>query len=171
LTVCTCGTHGFTHKHSTAIQVIAQVLIWFEKFLTRCYRPLKCYLQSLACALLVTQATKVAVGTLRPDFLARCAPIIQPPDNFTIQYGQITTAEYPCTGNADDIKEGRQSFPSGHSAFSFNLAAYASSYLLWCWNMRRAWVPKNLKPWQEFLSDLGNVVAKLWLLIMLGVAW
>jgi len=45
---------------------------------------------------------KAAVGRLRPDFLARCAPV-----------GGL------CTGAADVILEGRRSFPSGHSALSF----------------------------------------------------
>lgn len=132
--------------------------------------PPPCRLQSLLCTLLVTQATKVAVGWLRPDFITRCAPLS--PGNLTIQYGQDTAPLYPCT-NPDSgvIKEGRQSFPSGHTSSSFNLASYSSGYLIWCWNMRRQWAPRRQEPWTEFLSDLGNVVAKVWMLIMLATAW
>ena len=126
-------------------------------------------IQSLACALLVTQASKMAVGRPRPDFLARCAPV--PPSTVTIQYSEDTTSLYPCTGEDSTVKDGRQSFPSGHSAFSFNLATYASSYLIWCWHMRRQWAPRRMGPKAEFLSDLWNVLAKLWMLIMLAVAW
>lgn len=127
-------------------------------------------LQSFLCALVVVQATKVAVGRLRPDFLARCNPI--PPQTVSIQFGENTNSLYPCT-NTDSgvIKDGKQSFPSGHSAFSFNIAIYASAYLIWCWNMRREWVPRNRGPKAEFLSDLWNVVAKIWMLCMLAVAW
>jgi membrane-associated phospholipid phosphatase len=87
---------------------------------------------ALACTLLVTQVTKLEVGRLRPDFLARCAPV--PPAAVSIQYGQDTSALYPCTSaDASAIKDGRQSFPSGHTSFSFNLATYSSAYLIWCW--------------------------------------
>lgn len=127
-------------------------------------------MQSLACALLVTQATKVSVGRLRPDFFARCEPVV--PDTVTIQYGQDVVSEYPCQSTDEGvIDDGRQSFPSGHSAFSFNLATYASAYLIWCWNMRREWAPRSMGPLQEFLSDLRNVIAKVWMLLMLAVAW
>ena len=100
----------------------------------------------------------------------RCNPI--KPDNVTIQFGENPDSLYPCTNtDAGVIKDGRQSFPSGHSAFSFNLATYASAYLIWCWNMRREWAPRCLGPKQEFLSDLWNVIAKLWMLLMLALAW
>ncbi len=80
----------------------------------------------------MTQVTKLEVGRLRPDFLARCAPV--PPAAVSIQYGQDTSALYPCTSaDASAIKDGRQSFPSGHTSFSFNLATYSSAYLIWCW--------------------------------------
>lgn len=112
----------------------------------------------------------MSVGWLRPDFFARCEPVI--PENITIQYGQDVTSEYPCTStDSGVIDDGRQSFPSGHTSFSFNLATYASAYLIWCWNMRREWVPRSLPPMQEFLSDLRNVVAKVWMLLMLAIAW
>ena len=43
----------------------------------------------------------MAVGRLRPDFLARCA---------------FSVLKQACTGDAELIREGRLSFPSGHSA-------------------------------------------------------
>ena len=127
-------------------------------------------LQSFLCALAVVQATKVAVGRLRPDYLARCNPVA--PQTVTIQFGQNTNSLYPCT-NTDSgvIKNGKQSFPSGHSAFSFNIAIYASFYLIWCWNIRREWTPRSRGPKAEFLSDLWNVCAKLWMICMLAFAW
>ncbi|KAJ3049093.1 hypothetical protein HK097_009883 [Rhizophlyctis rosea] len=42
----------------------------------------------------------MAVGRLRPDFLARCA---------------FSVLKQACTGDAELIREGRLSFPSGHS--------------------------------------------------------
>ena len=37
--------------------------------------------------------------------------------------------------------------------------------------MRREWTPCSLGPRTEFLNDLYNVIAKLWMLIMLALAW
>jgi hypothetical protein len=51
---------------------------------------------SLAVTLLVTQATKVSVARLRPDFLARCQPQ-NAPSTIELEYGQDTAAMYPCT--------------------------------------------------------------------------
>lgn len=49
----------------------------------------------------IVENFKNVVGRLRPDFIARCIPI-----------------EGICTGNIGRIKEGRKSFPSGHTATS-----------------------------------------------------
>ncbi|KAG7672061.1 hypothetical protein Ndes2526B_g06972 [Nannochloris sp. 'desiccata'] len=126
--------------------------------------------QSFLCAVVVTQATKYTVGRLRPDFLPRCNPI--PPANVVIQFGQDTRNLYPCTNTDEDvINEGRLSFPSGHTSLSFNVITYASAYLIWCFHMRREWVPRCKGPRDEFLSDLKNVIAKLWMLVMLALAW
>jgi hypothetical protein len=37
--------------------------------------------------------------------------------------------------------------------------------------MRRAWAPRRMSPRAEFLADLGNVAAKVWMLLMLALAW
>jgi membrane-associated phospholipid phosphatase len=37
--------------------------------------------------------------------------------------------------------------------------------------MRRSWAPRCMSPRAEFLADLGNVAAKVWMLLMLAVAW
>ena len=37
--------------------------------------------------------------------------------------------------------------------------------------MRRAWAPRRRGAAAQFLSDLGNVTAKAWMLLMLAVAW
>ena len=53
---------------------------------------------SIATAFLFTCVVKVHVGRLRPDFLSRCMPV-----------------DGSCTGEAAAVREGRKSFPSGHS--------------------------------------------------------
>ena len=71
----------------------------------------------LLCAFLndiVTNALKLMVGRLRPDFLDRCKPNYTdyPPDPETGYVGNPAV----CTGSAAEIEEGRKSFPSGHSS-------------------------------------------------------
>ena len=69
--------------------------------------------EALALTLVTTVALKRAVGRLRPDFLARCQP----------------DASGACTGDSDDILEGRQSFPSGHTLLSFAGGTFLTLYL------------------------------------------
>jgi membrane-associated phospholipid phosphatase len=69
------------------------------------------------------------------------------------------------------VEDGFKSFPSGHSSTSFNLTVYASAYLIWCWHVRKPVEQRVLSFRAEFLSDVGNVSAKLWSLIMLSFAW
>lgn len=59
-------------------------------------------------------ATKNWAGRLRPDFLSRC---------------QWNNVKLKCTGDAQQILEGRRSFPSGHAAHSFAGGMFAASWL------------------------------------------
>lgn len=87
--------------------------------------------------LLVTQCLKNATGRLRPDFLSRCQ-------------GQIGTDYFRtmtnCTGDPSVVKEGRKSFPSGHSSCKPSLSLYqlASKLLYsgiwWSWVSRTIFV-------------------------------
>ena len=134
--------------------------------------------QAVGLTLMTVEATKVAVGRYRPDFLARCDPA-DPwlpggnPGYPLLEYGNDTVGLYPCsdTYSEDTIKDGRQSFPSGHAAFSMVLGAYGAGYMIWCWHMRVEWSPRTKTAWKEFLADLGNVAAKVWTICMLGFSW
>ncbi|KAJ3011750.1 hypothetical protein HKX48_006688, partial [Thoreauomyces humboldtii] len=75
---------------------------------------------ALSFTLLITQIVKVAVGGLRPDFLARCVPIF---DDSLLK--QVVS----CQGSKGDIKEGRKSFFSGHSSLSWVGLGFLSLYL------------------------------------------
>lgn len=73
-------------------------------------------LSSLACAMLLTNAIKVSVGRLRPDFIARCIPV-------------SAADSVLCTGAYADVREGRKSFPSGHTTVAFAGLFYLSLVL------------------------------------------
>lgn len=126
--------------------------------------------------LLLSQVFKVMVGRLRPNFLARCQPDV--PEGLVFTFSNITSAignpeiQYPCTNpDHDQVDEGRLAFPSGHTSICFNLAVYASGYLIWVAHWRQPALPHRLSFWQEFRSDLVNVLAKAWMLGMLCFAW
>eukprot|EP00002_Diphylleia_rotans_P014771 TRINITY_DN2873_c0_g4_i1.p1 TRINITY_DN2873_c0_g4~~TRINITY_DN2873_c0_g4_i1.p1 ORF type:complete len:256 (-),score=52.90 TRINITY_DN2873_c0_g4_i1:128-895(-) len=63
---------------------------------------------------IITNIIKISYGKLRPDFLDRC----QPDENSV------------CTGDEDEIREGRKSFPSGHASYSFAGCVYLTLVLL-----------------------------------------
>jgi membrane-associated phospholipid phosphatase len=131
--------------------------------------------QAVGLTLMTVMATKISVGRYRPDFLARCDPADPwlPPGGPVLEYGNNTIGMYPCsdTYSEDTIKDGRQSFPSGHAAFSMVLGAYGAGYMIWCWNLRVAWGPRTKSPWAEFFNDLLNVAAKIWTICLLGFSW
>jgi diacylglycerol diphosphate phosphatase/phosphatidate phosphatase len=64
--------------------------------------------------MMFTNAFKLYAGRLRPDFLARCKPDIT---------GMCTST------NLSDVRDGRLSFPSGHSSTSFGAMVFLSCYL------------------------------------------
>lgn len=75
----------------------------------------------------ITDIIKLIVGRPRPDFAYRCWPEsggIAPVEAF-MEGGE----ELHCTGNQALIMEGRKSFPSGHSSFSFCSLGFVFFYL------------------------------------------
>jgi len=76
---------------------------------------------SVLVTAVITDAMKDAVGRPRPDFFYRCFPDGK---EFYDQLGNVI-----CHGKASDIKEGRKSFPSGHTSWSFAGLCFLSFYL------------------------------------------
>lgn len=64
-----------------------------------------------------TETIKLAIGRPRPDFFYRCFPD-----------GKVTE-KFTCTKVTRDIIDGRKSFPSGHSSFSFCSMGFLSLWL------------------------------------------
>jgi len=62
----------------------------------------------------ITEALKNRVGRLRPDFLSRC---------------QWDAARHVCTGDVNQIFDGRKSFPSGHSSTAFVGMTFVTLFL------------------------------------------
>ena len=78
----------------------------------------------------VTDIIKLTVGRPRPDFFFRCWPERGFPEDvnvFTIQ--KDGTQDLKCTGDLAVLIEGRKSFPSGHSSFSFSTFGFVLFYL------------------------------------------
>ena len=79
--------------------------------------PSLAFFVAVTFTLLITEVIKNSVGRLRPDFLARCQP----------EQNQINNPS--CNGDPAVVKEGRKSFPSGHSSLSFSGLGFLSFYL------------------------------------------
>eukprot|EP01027_Heterolobosea_sp_BB2_P019066 GEZU01026784.1.p2 GENE.GEZU01026784.1~~GEZU01026784.1.p2 ORF type:complete len:294 (+),score=43.55 GEZU01026784.1:1611-2492(+) len=71
-------------------------------------------LESGFATFLFVNYTKIITGRLRPDFLARCQP----------------DTNLECTGNPEDVEDGRLSFPSQHAATAFAGLGFLALYLL-----------------------------------------
>lgn len=146
-------------QHNTATEAVACVIFFFLDGV-----------QSFIFGLLVTQVTKFVVGRPRPDFLARCNPANTQEDAIII--GGDPSEVWPCQSPwSGTLKSGWESFPSGHTSTVFNTTVYCAAYLIWCWHMRLPWKPMQLNMKQQFLLDLRNVAAKVWMLILLAFAW
>ena len=78
----------------------------------------------------VTDIIKLTVGRPRPDFFFRCWPEAGYPEDVSVfQIHKDGTQDLKCTGDLLVIAEGRKSFPSGHSSFSFSTFGFVFFYV------------------------------------------
>lgn len=88
---------------------------------SRCFLISGYFLFGAAICQLFTDIGKYTIGRLRPHFIAACLPTLNPKECTDFTY--IISA---CAGSdIGVIREGRLSFPSGHSSFSFYCMTFA----------------------------------------------
>ena len=90
----------------------------------------------------ITNVLKLTVGRPRPDFAFRCWPDKGWPDNELVftNFDSDGVQELNCSGDRAKVIQGRKSFPSGHSSFSFAVFVFTFLYLSGKWKI---FVTKN----------------------------
>uniref|UniRef100_A0A915IYI7 Phosphatidic acid phosphatase type 2/haloperoxidase domain-containing protein n=1 Tax=Romanomermis culicivorax TaxID=13658 RepID=A0A915IYI7_ROMCU len=94
-------------------------------FATRLYFYIGYFLFGAALCLSLTKIGKFSIGRLRPHFMSVCRPSFNISECSDHKYIE----EPHCTGDQDKIRNGRLSFPSGHSSFAFYTMMFAIFYI------------------------------------------
>ncbi|KAJ3365764.1 hypothetical protein GGF32_008162 [Allomyces javanicus] len=92
---------------------------------------------SLSWTMAITDVTKIVVGRLRPDFLDRCKPVEH-------------NGTWTCTGDAHLVRNGRVSFPSGHSSLTFSGWVFVALFI-WGTLAASSW---RRSPWVQSVLAL-----------------
>uniref|UniRef100_V9KGM8 Lipid phosphate phosphohydrolase 3-like protein n=1 Tax=Callorhinchus milii TaxID=7868 RepID=V9KGM8_CALMI len=111
-----CYRVRFLHKRSRSLH--------WNSYLSLIYKQVGCFLFGCATSQSLTDLAKVAVGRLRPNFLAVCKPDFT---KFNCSRGYIQ--DPVCTGPSSAVTEARKSFYSGHASFAMYALLYLGFYL------------------------------------------
>ncbi|KAI6655881.1 Lipid phosphate phosphohydrolase 1-like [Oopsacas minuta] len=126
-----------------------EVPFWLWKFVYILYAFVVGHLVTMV----VTYSLKLSVGELRPHFLDVCKPNLSLTTCKNTLGFEVYVTNYTCTGDSDLVREGRLSFPSGHSSFiSYNMA-FLIFYL-----ETKQFLPRGFR---SFLSIVFAIVACL----------
>eukprot|EP00158_Paraphelidium_tribonemae_P001949 Partr_v1_DN24984_c0_g1_i4_m45251 putative phosphatidic acid phosphatase type len=98
------------------LAILAATSLFYKRTRFELHHAILAFFVALAFTTLLTQVMKVSAGRLRPNFLARCQPSSDK-DNA------------PCKGDYLVVREGRKSFPSGHSSMAFSGLGFLALYL------------------------------------------
>ncbi|XP_060108335.1 phospholipid phosphatase 3-like [Heteronotia binoei] len=124
--------HNFPHRSHSVVR---------NPYVVALYKEIGAFLFGCTVGQSLTNMAKVAVGRLRPHFLAVCRP------NFThVDCSAGYVEEYSCSGSGE--KEARKSFYSGHASF----AMYSMMYLVFYLQARFTWRgARLLRPLVQFV--------------------
>ncbi len=87
-------------------------------------------LLSVAISFVFVNSVKQACGNYRPDFAARCWGSATA-DPVWKEYGKPDCGNLENESLLNDVRQGRRSFPSGHTSMSFSGLLYLSLYLMY----------------------------------------
>lgn len=94
-------------------------------YATRLYFYIGYFLFGAALCQSLSNVAKYSVGRLRPHFMSICKPSF----NVSSCIGHAYIEEPHCMGDYRKVREGRLSFPSGHSSFAFYTMMFAVFYI------------------------------------------
>ena len=102
---------------------------WAPWVFIELYRILGYFTLGALFTLLTTEMAKFKVGRLRPYFLTICAPDLSDVKCKDKDGYYIFVTNYTCTGDAEEVREARKSFISGHTSLSFYTATFLIIYI------------------------------------------
>lgn len=126
-----------------------------------------------AVVLAITEATKPWASRYRPDYMSRCKPLNVEGKPLSIY--QRTDCD-PNVKQSDFVKDGRKSFPSGHSSNSMSLCWFTVLYFVHAlyWRdgfrfMGSVWGSSSCG--RRFLGECLQGLFIVWGLAVLTIAW
>lgn len=122
---------------------------------------------SVSLTVLISLILKTLIGRFRPDFLSRCQVDFSKVEEIYKTYNISSQINYGprnlyntsiCSNpNKSIVAEGRRSFPSGHSSFSFSTLTYTSLFLAGKFHL----FDGNYILWKLLIVIIPNILAML----------